>query len=157
MRRSSDKAYEYLSRLKTVDYEIMRAESRKKELESCLLPESTNYEKSKVKKSTEDRMAKIYADVEEAKQCIVELQRKKHAILTEISTLIEKLEDEQEKTILTLYWISNDRIYEIAKKMNYSTSKIYASMQSGMKKVEILILHPENDAGGSGSKKNKTV
>lgn len=139
MRRGSEKAYKYLSRIKTMDNEILRLEAMRTEMESCLLPHSLSYDKDKIQKTREDRMSRIYADIEKKKMEEIELRERKHELLQEISDTIELLEDSQEKTILTMYWIGNSRIYDIAKKMNYSTSKIYAVMQKGMKDLEVYI------------------
>jgi len=139
VKKGSEKAYNYLSKIRLLDHEILRAEAVRSELESCLLPQGINYEKDKVQKSRSDQMSKVYADIEEKKAEEISLREKKHKLLKDISDTIERLEDDQEKTVLTMYWLGNVRIYDIAAKMNYSISKIYAAMQKGMKDLETYI------------------
>ena len=65
-------------------------------------------------------------------QRIEQLRREKATLVIEISDAIEKLEDDNEKTVLTEFYIARAPMTEVADAINYSVRRAYHFRKMGV-------------------------
>jgi hypothetical protein len=131
--------YEFLTKPRRISKKIMRLEARRTELMSCMLPSGIRYDLDKVQTSPDDPMVRMAGEVDEIERQIKALQQKRWAAVNQISDMIESLPDEDEKTLLMLKWIKDEKIEDIRKKMHYSKTAAYQIYNNGMKSLEIKL------------------
>lgn len=137
--RSTDETFDYMSQIKVINREILRKTAKKRELESCLLPSAIRYDKDKVQTSPRDHLSKICAEIAEEEKNIIRLQNRKAGLIEEIDGTIEKLPCNEEKTVLSLYWIGQMKMHDIADNIGYSIPSTYRFFRCGMKNISQYI------------------
>lgn len=115
-----DAAYTLLNRPKRIEHLILRKKSQIAALESCLLPQAIRYDMDKVQSSPEDMLSRIAAEVRDLEQEVIGLQLKKAKAIGEITRAIEQLEDERERTVLTLRYVWGMPAFKVAKAIHYT-------------------------------------
>ena len=99
--------YDYLMRIRKTEYAIKRKQLRCEELRSCLLPGAIRYDLDKVQTSPRDK-------------------------LPEIGEAIEQLPDDNEKTVLTEFYIGRVSMKKVAALINYSPRRAYYFRKQGV-------------------------
>lgn len=127
--------YDYMMQVRRLDLQIRRIGLQIQELESCLLPQGIRYDKDKVQTSPEDQLSRIVAKASDLRRKQQRLIRKKGRLVIEISENIERLSDENEKTVLTAYFLSRMQMTDIAAMIGYSTRQTYNIRQKGLQKI----------------------
>ena len=117
-----DETYDFLMQIRRKGIIIRRKETQRDELRACLLPGAIRYDRDRVQSTPTDKMADVIARVDELDREIEQLRREKATLVIEISDAIEKLEDDNEKTVLT----------ELADAINYSVRRAYHFRKMGV-------------------------
>lgn len=120
-------AKEYLQRIRSERLEIVQLQESIEELAYSLLPSGIRYDAIKVQTSPDDAMSRVAAQIDKYERKIREhlaqlLDRQNTAY-----TYIAMLERSEHRQILTLYYLSGDRItwHQVAEKMAFSEQRIY--------------------------------
>ena len=111
---------------------IRRKETQRDELRACLLPGAIRYDRDRVQSTPTDKMADVIVRVDELDREIEQLRREKASLVIEISDAIETLEDDNEKTVLTEFYIARAPMTEVADAINYSVRRAYHFRKMGV-------------------------
>ena len=132
-------AYVFLNSARVLHYQYLRLKAKRDELESCLLPGAIRYDKDKVQRSPEDPMSKIISEINELENEMARVQHNKQIQVEKIYKAISRLESEEEKTSLTMRYVSRIPVKKIAEEMGYSETTIYRFMNQGAEKMIRII------------------
>lgn len=132
-------AYVFLNSARVLHYQYLRLKAKRDELESCLLPAAIRYDKDKVQRSPEDPMSKIISEINELENEMARVQHNKQIQVEKIYKAISRLESEEEKTSLTMRYVSRIPVKKIAEEMGYSEPTIYRFMNQGAEKMIRII------------------
>lgn len=116
---------EFLNKIRLLDRRIRRMEIWHDEMESCLLPGGIRYDKDPVQTSPEDKMSEIAGRVVDLERDIRNLQLEKSRVTYEVGMAIEQLDDEDEKTVLSAFYIGRMPMVDVAEIIHYSLSRSY--------------------------------
>lgn len=111
---------------------IKRKQLRREELKSCLLPGAIRYDLDKVQTSPKDKLTEIIAKVDELDRQIEELMQEKAMLIIKIGEAIEQLPDDNEKTVLTEFYIGRVSMEKVAALINYSPRRAYYFRKQGV-------------------------
>lgn len=114
-----DETYDFLMQIRRKEIIIRRKETQRDELRACLLPGAIRYDRDRVQSTPTDKMADVIVRVDELDREIEQLRREKASLVIEISDAIETLEDDNEKTVLTEFYIARAPMTEVANAINY--------------------------------------
>lgn len=126
-----DETYDFLMQIRRKGIIIRRKETQRDELRACL-PGAIRYDRDRVQSTPTDKMADVIARVDELDREIEQLRREKVTLVIEISDAIEKLEDDNEKTVLTEFYIARAPMTEVADAINYSVRRAYHFRKMGV-------------------------
>lgn len=124
--------YDYLMRIRKTEYAIKRKQLRCEELRSCLLPGAIRYDLDKAQTSPRDKIPEIMAKVDELEHQIEVLMQEKAMLIIEIGEAIEQLPDDNEKTVLTEFYIGRVSMEKVAALINYSPRRAYYFRKQGV-------------------------
>lgn len=127
-----NETYDFLMQTRRKEVIIRRKESQRDELRACLLPGAVRYDRDKVQTTPTDKMSDVMARVDELDREIEQLRREKASLVIEISDAIEKLEDDNEKTVLTEFYIARAPMTAAADAINYSVRRAYDFRKRGV-------------------------
>lgn len=128
-------AYEFLNSARVLHWQWLRVKAKHDELESCLLPGAIRYDRDKVQTSPDDIMGRILAEVNELEQRMEQLQVAKSKRIEEIDKIINSLQSDEERTVLTMRFINRIPVTEIAEAMGYAEPTIYKFMNQGSEEI----------------------
>ena len=80
-------------------------------------------------------MAAVMAEADALDREIEELLLKKADVVVEIGAAIELLEDENEKDVLTRFFVERKPMKDIAVEISYSLSRTYAFRDNGVRNL----------------------
>ena len=129
------KGYRWLSRIYVLDQRILRKEARLEALRSCLFPSSMDYGQDRIQSTPTDKMAAITAEIIDLEAEIEQMKLRKYFLIDETEKMIDRLDNEVEKTVLAMYFISCRSMTEIADSIGYSVRHTYRFFDSGVAKV----------------------
>lgn len=127
-----NETYDFLMQIRRKEIIIRRKETQRDELRACLLPGAVRYDRDKVQSTPTDKMSDVMARVDELDREIEQLRREKATLAIEISDAIEKLEDDNEKTVLTEFYIARAPMTQAADAINYSVRRAYDFRKRGV-------------------------
>lgn len=127
-----NETYDFLMQIRRKEIIIRRKETQRDELRACLLPGAVRYDRDKVQSTPTDKMSDVMARVDELDREIEQLRREKATLVIEISDAIEKLEDDNEKTVLTEFYIARASMTQAADAINYSVRRAYDFRKRGV-------------------------
>lgn len=133
--------------IRNKEYAIQRKQLRAAELRSCLLPSGIRYDLDKVQTSPEDKLSKIMGKVDELDRQIAELMQEKALLVIEIGEAIERLTDDNEKTVLTEFYIGRVPMTQVAELINYSPRRAYYFRKQGVIHLGEVLNHDKAAAG----------
>ena len=136
-------AYAYLSSVRDIDLEIKRKSTQHDELETCLIPSGIRYDLDKVQTTPADQLSKVASKVIDLEREIRDLKRLKAARLMEITDILSRLENKDEETVLTEFFVGRIAMREIASSVFLEKSAAYDLRRKGLEHVFPLI--PESD------------
>lgn len=131
----NQEAYEFLNAVRVIDLQILRLQSKKKMLESCLYPSGIRYDLDKVQGDRDNRLEKITGEIFEVERRIRDLYSRKIDKAADIESIINELESEEFRTILTLRYIGHMSINKIADSMSYSPDWVYKKHRKAFDEV----------------------
>ena len=129
------KTYNWLMRERWIERKIRRLLIRREELLSCLVSSPVSYDQPRVQRSYRDRMAAVMAEADGLERQVEELRMKKAEVVTEIGKAIELLENENEKDVLSRFFVERKPMKEIAEEIHYSLSRAYAFRDNGVRNL----------------------
>lgn len=124
--------YEFLWQIRKKETVIRRKEAQRDELRACLMPGGVSYDRDRVQSSPKDSMTEVMARVVDLDNEIEALRVEKARLIMEISGAIEKLEDDNEKTVLTEFYIARAPMSKVATVINYSIRRAYDFRKRGV-------------------------
>lgn len=127
-----NETYDFLMQIRRKEINIRRKETQRDELRACLLPGAVRYDRDKVQSTPTDKMSDVMARVDELDREIEQLRREKASLIIEIGDAIEKLEDDNEKTVLTEFYIARAPMTQAADAINYSVRRAYDFRKRGV-------------------------
>lgn len=131
----NQEAHDILNAVRVIDLQILRLLSKKKMLESCLYPSGIRYDIDKVQGSPENQLEKLTGEIFEVERKIRDLYSSKLDKAAEIEALINQVESEEFRTILTLRYIGHMSINKIAESMSYSPDWVYKKHRKAVDEV----------------------
>ena len=131
--------YNFLNSIRVFDFQLLRLQSQKRALETCLLPSGIRYDKDKVMSSPEDQLSKICAEINEIEVKMADIAYKKAKRIVDVEKVINKLSEEEYKTVLTLCYIDHMAIGEIADRLGYSSDWVYKKRRKATDELERFI------------------
>lgn len=127
-----NETYDFLMQIRRKEIIIRRKETQRDELRACLLPGAIRYDREKAQSAPTDKMADVIARVDELGREIEQLRSEKASLVIVISDAIEKLEDDNEKTVLTEFYIARAPMTQAADAINYSVRRAYDFRKRGV-------------------------
>lgn len=127
-----NETYDFLMQIRRKEIIIRRKETQRDELRACLLPGAVRYDRDKAQSTPTDKMSDVMARVDELDREIEQLRREKASLIIEIGDAIEKLEDDNEKTVLTEFYIARAPMTQAADAINYSVRRAYDFRKRGV-------------------------
>ena len=131
----NQEAHDILNAVRVIDLQILRLLSKKKMLESCLYPSGIRYDLDKVQGSPENQLEKLTGEIFEVERKIRDLYSAKLDKAAEIELLINQVESEEFRTILSLRYIGHMSINKIAESMSYSPAWVYKKHRKAVDEV----------------------
>ena len=125
------KGRDHLKSVRVFDLRLKRLISKQRALEQSLYPGAIRYDLEKVQSSKEDKYPEIIAEINKLESLIDNLIKARFIKIVEISKDIDALYDEDEKTVLTYYFVEHKSVTEISNDLGYSDQGIYGIMRRG--------------------------
>lgn len=124
--------FDYLMQIRKKEYAIKRKELRCEELRSCLGAKAIRYDVDRVQSTPTDKVSEILCKVVDLEAQIEVLMQEKAMLIIEIGDAIERLEDDNEKTVLTEFYIGRVSMAQVAEIINYSIRRTYYFRKQGV-------------------------
>jgi uncharacterized protein YlxW (UPF0749 family) len=131
----NSEGYEYLNAVRNIDLKILRLGAKKKMLESCLYPSGIRYDLDKVQGSRENQMERLMGEISEIDKKIDALNAEKIKKAADIENTIDKLDNDETKTVLSFRFITDMRVNDIAEVRGYSPDWVYKRIREGVDEV----------------------
>ena len=119
-----------LRRPRSITNAIQRKKEQADALKASLLPMGIRYDSDRVMTSPTDRMADVMAEIDRLEREIRELAEEKPRAVRESIYFIEKLSDQQAE-VMTLYFVAEKKVRQIARQLHYSEQNVYKIIQRG--------------------------
>lgn len=132
-------SYIYLSSIREFDLAIRRKTTQHNELQTCLIPSGIRYDKEKIQTTPDDKLSKVAAKVIDLEHEIGELRRQKGRRLMEISDILSRMENKDEETVLTEFFIGRATMREIAASVFLEKSAVYDLRRKGLEHIFPMI------------------
>lgn len=127
-----NETYDFLMQIRRKEIVIRRKESQRDELIACLLPGGVRYDRDKIQTTPKDTMTDVMARVVDLDTEIEALRHEKAQLIIQVSDAIEKLTDDNEKTVLTEFYIARAPMNKVAEAINYSVRRAYDFRKAGV-------------------------
>nr|DAE46731.1 MAG TPA: Protein of unknown function (DUF1492) [Caudoviricetes sp.] len=134
-----NETYDFLMQIRRKEIIIRRKEMQRDELRDCLLPGAVRYDRDKVQSSPTDKMADVMARVDELDREIEQLKLEKAQAIIEISDIIEKLDNDKEKAVLTAFYIKAASMEAVAGIVCYSVRHTYLLRKQGVEHLKEVL------------------
>lgn len=131
--------YEFLMCPHRKRLEIVRKENIIAELSSCLLPSAIRYDKDKVQSTPRDQLSETVAKINEMERQVEELKAERSALIINVNNMIEKLDNDIEKAVLTEWYINRTRPSRIAGNIGYSERQMYRCKREGVRHLAKIL------------------
>lgn len=134
-----DETYDFLMQIRRKGIIIRRKETQRDELRACLLPGAIRYDRDRVQSTPTDKMADVIARVDELDREIERLKLEKAQAIIEISDVIEKLDNDKEKAVLTAFYIKAASMEAVAGIVCYSVRHTYLLRKQGVEHLKEVL------------------
>lgn len=134
-----DETYDFLMQIRRKEIIIRRKEMQRDELRACLLPGAIRYDRDRVQSTPIDKMADVIARVDELDREIERLKLEKAQAIIEISDVIEKLDNDKEKAVLTAFYIKAASMEAVAGIVCYSVRHTYLLRKQGVEHLKEVL------------------
>lgn len=125
----------YLGRVRRLESRIRRKVMQIEALRASLLPGAIRYDTDQVQTSPSDKIGEVEARIDELEREVIELMGEKRRALLEMIQIIDSIDGELEREVLTAFYIREKRVREIAEEMHYTTRGINKIMERGIAKL----------------------
>ena len=125
----------WLSRARSIELEIKDKIYLIEALYTCCGLQGISYDKISVVSSPENKLERIIADINEAQKELEALRHKKEAVIYEIKSKLDTLENSPEKTILIGFYIACYSMDSIADDLGYELKYCYELRKKGILKL----------------------
>lgn len=125
--------------VRLIDKRIWLAEMEHAELQSCLLPSAITYDKDVVQTSPSDKMLDIAGKVIDLERKVARLKARKASLILTIKSQIGQLGDEDQRIILTAFFLARQPMSRIAEHTNRSISGVYAIRRKGIQAMRAVL------------------
>lgn len=134
-----NETYDFLMQIRRKEIIIRRKEMQRDELRACLLPGAVRYDRDKVQSTPTDKMSDVMARVDELEREIEQLKLEKARAIIEISDIIEKLDNDKEKAVLTAFYIKAASMETVAGIVCYSVRHTYLLRKQGVEHLKEVL------------------
>lgn len=134
-----NETYDFLMQIRRKEIIIRRKEMQRDELRACLLPGAVRYDRDKVQSTPTDKMSDVMARVDELDREIEQLKLEKARAIIEISDIIEKLDNDKEKAVLTAFYIKAASMETVAGIVCYSVRHTYLLRKQGVEHLKEVL------------------
>jgi len=131
--------YNYLMRIRRIEWTIKRLTLEHDELQTCLLPSAIRYDKDVVQTSPEDTLSAITSKVLELEARIRAMNELKADTITELGKAIGQLQNQMEGTVLTAYYIRRMTMEQVSEQIGKSLQHSYRLRKRGVAHLAQLI------------------
>lgn len=133
--------YDYLLRVRKMEFTIWKLCLQHDELQACLLPAAIRYDKDVVQTSPEDKLADVAAAVLDLEGRIQQMRQQKARLIMEINAAIDAMSGEYDKesAILTAYYIKRMTMEDVAYKLGYSVQHTYRLRKRGVQRLSEIL------------------
>ena len=128
--------YAYLNQVRSIQKRLEERKMQLEFLESKLMPGALRYDTPKVQTSPSDQMSTVGAEIFDVQKEIDALSDTLISQLHDIEGAIDQLDNEMERTVLKMYYLSCVNVPDIAKVLEYSEQGVYTLRRRGSKKIE---------------------
>lgn len=119
--------------------EIARKENIIAELRSCLLPGAIRYDKDKVLSTPSDQLSETMAKIDEMERQVEDLKAERSALIIRVNNMIEKLDNDIERAVLTEWYINRTKPSRIASNIGYSERRMYHYKKEGVQHLAQIL------------------
>ena len=134
-----NETYAFLGKIRYTSRKIDERQLQLRFLGSKLLPSGIRYDTDRVQTSPSDRMPEIMGEIEKVQQEIDQLKGRLISEITEVGAVIDNLSNDNEKTVLKMYFLSLADVSEIARTMHYTEDGIYTIRRRGIKNIGKIV------------------
>lgn len=131
--------YAYLNQVRSIQKRLEERKMQLEFLESKLMPGALRYDTPKVQTSPSDQMSTVGAEIFDVQKEIDALSDTLIAQLHDIEGTINQLDNETERTVLKMYYLSCVNVPDIAQTLEYSEQGVYTLRRRGSKKIEKIL------------------
>jgi len=133
----TDKLYKRLTALVILEQKIRRAEIELEEFYSLIGGlTAIRYDKDRVQTSPEDVLGNNMAKLDQMQRTLDGLRSKVPLTLESVTALINRVEDENQKTVLYCRYVKRIKFEQIASEMGYGVDNIYCLHRKGIRELE---------------------
>lgn len=133
----TDKLYKRLTALVILEQKIRRAEIELEEFYSLIGGlTAIRYDKDRVQTSLEDVLGNNMAKLDQMQRTLDGLRSKVPLTLESVTALINRVEDENQKTVLYCRYVKRIKFEQIASEMGYGVDNIYCLHRKGIRELE---------------------
>ena len=133
MRKST---FDKLNEARRLDGEIKRKRLHIEELETILMPKAIRYDIEKVQHEPVDNLADIVMEIAAIREDIVKLQKKMIAAIGVVRGMIERIENDNQKNVMTCRYIRCMSQEETAEWLRYTRRHIQRLEAEGKAAIE---------------------
>lgn len=134
-----NEVYRHLMQVRLIDKRIWLTTVEHAELQSCLLPAAITYDKDIVQTSPEDKMADIAGKVVELEHKIRRLNSTKARLIVQIRNEIGQIEDEDQRVVLSAFFLAKQSMRDIADGTCRSISGVYTIRRKGILALRTIL------------------
>lgn len=134
-----NEVYTYLMQVRLIDKRIWLAQIEHDEMQTCLLPSAITYDKDVVQTSPEDKMSSIAGKVIDMEKKIVRLRNRKAQLIITIKSQISEIEDEDQRIVLSAFFLCRQPMRQIAENTNRSISGVYTIRRKAIQSMRIIL------------------
>lgn len=132
-------SYAYLNSIREMDLAIRRKTIQHNELQACLIPSGIRYDGEKIQATPDDKLSKVAAKVIDLEHEIRDLKRQKGERLMEITDILSRMENKDEETVLTEFFVGRIAMREIAASVFLEKSAVYDLRRRGLEHIYPMI------------------
>ena len=136
---SYNDVYTYLMQVRLIDKRIWLAQIEHDEMQSCLLPSAITYDKDVVQTSPEDKMSSIAGKVIDMEKKIIRLKNRKAQLIITIKSQISEIEDEDQRIVLSAFFLCRQPMRQIAEYTNRSISGVYTIRRKAIQSMRVIL------------------
>lgn len=125
-----------LSEVRVIEAMIRRKLLQAEAIKASLLPRAIRYDGDKVQTSPRDPVLGVFERLDELNEEIDELARQKQRAIIRTIELIERVDGNLEKEVLTAFYVNEEPARKIARRMSFSRDSIYKIIRRAIERLD---------------------